>query len=209
MIVPIISFELEDNACVPHRCKHVVEKDINIPNTIPTSSPSSPLTPVPKDNNQLETEKSPGSIFPEHNDTSLSRNRQSQTPYRVIRPARSGTESNKCSSRKERKIRGIQESLVWFESTGNSRRFAVFRNHWRGLSPRVIPGLNILFQTATSRQYQSWMMTETQSWQVIRSGHPHPTLPDYCLSLVNRVPGWVTAKTIKTYKYRGQTPRRG
>ncbi|KAF8988821.1 hypothetical protein BDQ17DRAFT_1334409 [Cyathus striatus] len=204
MIVPIISFELEDNACVPHRCKRVVEKDINIPNTIPTSSPSSPLTPVPKDNNQLETEKSPGSIFPERNNTSLSRNRRSQTPYRVIRPARSGTESNKCSSRKERKIRSIQESLAWFESTGNSQiEYPLPDCDKSAISD------DIYLHSYGNGGIQSWMMTETQSWQVIRSGHPHPTLPDYRLSLVNGVPGWVTAKTIKTYRYRGQTPQRG
>lgn len=100
--------------------------------------------------------------------------------------------------RKERKIRDQPHYVRWFPSTGDRRL-----SH---PSPCAYSDVGDLYVHHFPGGCQIWIRGDVDSWMSIEAGHPHPSLADYRLKLLgNGELGWVTKKTISTYKSKKPT----
>lgn len=100
-----------------------------------------------------------------------------------------------CSSRREKKIRGLEVLMGWFESRGYGELKEPY------LYDGARPG-DIFVHTFGSCGQQVWMLGENGIWAGVYPAQEHPTVPTHRLFIAEGRPSWVTRKTVATYGYR-------
>jgi hypothetical protein len=95
----------------------------------------------------------------------------------------------------DKKIRGIEEYMGYYLSSGNSPLEEPPRD-------KIAEHGDVFVHSYEGEKHQIWMGTADAKWECIAPGHDHPYLPGYRLMLKHGKPGWVTQKTIATYHYR-------
>lgn len=112
-------------------------------------------------------------------------------------PELDGTPPRKlvCSRRREKKIRGLEVLMGWFEAKGGTELKEPC------LCDDALP--NDVFVHSFGRDgEQVWLLGETGVWMKVNGGREHPSIPTHRLVISEGRPSWVTRKTIATYGYR-------
>jgi len=95
-------------------------------------------------------------------------------------------------AKKEHKIRDQDVYIVWYESKGVSAL--------KGPISRGTMQVGDLFVHRWDGGVQVWIWERT-GWQSVEAGHPHPSLVQHRLQILDRgEPRWVTRKTQVTYQ---------
>lgn len=92
-------------------------------------------------------------------------------------------------------IRNQRACVQWFKSTGNGSLQAP-PEHPRSYDTLLCLADLYVHQDNCRHTFQVWMWSGHR-WDPIKSTAPHPTLPGYCLKILDRgEPSWVTRKTM-------------
>ena len=96
----------------------------------------------------------------------------------------------------EKSIRGENIPLCWYESHG-------FEPVAQPPTPRPTQNSGDLFIHSHASRRQLWILDMGRTWRPVHVGHNHPILPGRQLHISGTgQPGWVTRKTLTTYRGR-------
>jgi hypothetical protein len=105
-------------------------------------------------------------------------------------------EGEALAVRRERKIRGADHRMCWYESEGIGAEPPQFQAQRGDLFLRTPASGN-----GTDARVWLW---DADRWDEIKAGHVHPLFPGRVLYVLPQGgPRWITMKTLATYKGKG------
>lgn len=103
-----------------------------------------------------------------------------------------------CSGRKEKKIRGLEALMGWFQSKGGMELKEPC------LCDDAKPN-DVFVHSYGETGQQVWLLGQNGIWDRVKIGREHPTITTHRLVIAEGRPSWVTRKTVATYGYRKKT----